>query len=146
MADARNTEAGNEKKEKTFRTFHKLMTNLFLWVFPVILVLTGVRNLDCGYQDRIPGYFLVIITAVILFASAVLLIKARFDLKNMKKIGMKELLIAGLAAAVAFFIDWRIDCEVGSLLENSVLYPLLAACWSIGIYRYYKLHEDLFSE
>ena len=142
MTVARNIEEINGKKERTFERFHKIMINGLLWVFPVMLVLTGIRNLDYGYQDSIPGYFLVIITAIILFASAILLIKARFDLKKMKKSGVKELLIAGIAVAVAFFIDWRIDCEFGSMLEHKFTYPLLAAFWSIAIYRYYMLFSD----
>lgn len=137
-----NIEAKNAKKEKTFERFHKITINGLLWVIPVMLVLTAARNLDWGYQDGIGGYPLVIISSIILFASAILLVKARFDLKKMRILGVKELLIAGLAVAVAFFIDWRIDYEYGSMVEHTFMYPMIAAFWSIYFYSYYMTFSN----
>ena len=78
----------------------------------------------------------------LLFASAILLVKARFDLKKMRILGVKELLIAGLAVAVAFFIDWRIDYEYGSMVEHTFMYPMIAAFWSIYFYSYYMTFSN----
>ena len=132
----------DNRNEKTFETFHKAIVNVVLWLCAAILAFISIRNIMYGIEDNVDPLALVIIDQIILFGSAILLVKARFDLAKRKLIGAKEILIAGLAAAVAFFCDWRIWDVEGELLESSFLFPLLSACWSIAVYRYYMLNRD----
>ena len=135
----------NEEK-KTFDTFHRIMVNFVLWLFAAVLVFIGARNIMYAVEDGVNPLIPVIIAQIVLFASAVLIIKARSDLKNRNILGAKEILIAGLLAAAAFFFDWRVWEVNGELLESSFLFPLIAACWGIAIYRYYKLNENRLTE
>ena len=130
------------REEKRFTTFHKAMVNYVLWIFVLGLIFIGARNLMYLFEDGVEPFVPILIAQIVILACAILLIKARFDLKKGNILGAKEILIAGLLTAAAFFYDWRVWDVNGELLENSFLFPLIAACWGIGIYRYYKMNED----
>ena len=129
------------EENKSFEGFHKAMVNFVLWISAAGLVFVGARNLMYLFDDGVSPFVPILIAQIVLFGSAILLVKARFDLRNQNILGAKEILAAGLMAAAAFLYDWRVWEVNGELLESSFLFPLLAACWGIAIYRYYKLNE-----
>ena len=133
-----------DRNAKAFESFNNAMVKVILWLFAAVLVFIGGHNIYMANMNGAP-LTAVIIAAVLLFGSAILLIKARFDLKNREIRGATEILIAGFIIAAAFLIDLlAVWPDYGSVLENSFLYPLIAACWSIGIYRYYRMNADIF--
>ena len=133
----------SEKKPRFAMWFHKFLINGMLWVCGIGLILIGAVNTHIAIEDGVSPLILVILMQVILAASGLAIIKARFDLAKMKAAGLKLLLIAFLAAAVAMFVDWRIYELNGELLEKSFIYPLVSACWGIAIYRYYRQFDVL---
>ena len=133
------------EKKPVSGTFHKALINGFLWVIAAGMIFIGIRNLMYGIEDEVSPLALVIIMQAVLIISGLLLIKARFDLAKKKESGAKLMLIAFLAAAVAFFVDWRIYEVNGELTESSVIFPLLSACWGIACYRYYRQLDGFFS-
>ena len=134
----------SEKKPGS-TTFHKMLVNGFLWVIAAAMIFIGIRNISYGIEDAVSPLALVIIMQAVLIISGLLLIKARFDLSKKKESGTRLMLIAFLAAAAAFFVDWRIYEVNGELTENSFLFPLLSACWGIVCYRYYRQLDEFFS-
>jgi heme/copper-type cytochrome/quinol oxidase subunit 3 len=135
-----------DRNAKTFKSFHKVMVNFILWLFAAAPVIIGGLNIYNANMNGAP-MTAVIIAAVLLFGSSILLVKARFDLKNGEIRGATEILIAGFIIAAAFLIDWlAVWPDYGSVVENSFLYPLIAACWGISIYRYYMMHRDEFAD
>ena len=133
----------SEKKPGFAMWFHKFLINGMLWVCGIGLILIGAMNTHIAIEDGVSPLILVILMQVILAASGLTIIKARFDLAKMKAAGLKLLLIAFLAAAVAMFVDWRIYELNGELFEKSFIYPLVSACWGIAIYRYYRQFDVL---
>lgn len=133
----------SEKKPEFAMWFHKFLINGMLWICGIGLILIGVMNSHIAIEDGVSPLILVILMQVILAASGLTIIKARFDLAKMKAAGLKLLLIAFLAAAVAMFVDWRIYELNGELFEKSFIYPLVSACWGIAIYRYYRQFDVL---
>jgi heme/copper-type cytochrome/quinol oxidase subunit 3 len=98
----------SEKKPEFAMWFHKFLIYGMLWICGIGLILLGIHNTHIGIEDGVSPLVLVILMQVILAASGIAIIKARFDLAKMKASGLKLLLIAFLAAAVALFVDWRI--------------------------------------
>ena len=133
----------SERKPEFAMWFHKFLIYGMLWICGIGLIAIGIQNTCIAIEDGVSPLILVILMQVILAASGAAIIKARFDLAKMKASGLKLLLIAFLAAAVALVVDWRIYEENGELLEKSFIFPLLSACWGIAIYRYYRQFDVL---
>ena len=123
--------------------YHKFMVNFAMWVIGIGMILVAARNIWYADMDALGPMWLIVAVQIILAACGVVIIKARFDLAKMLEIGVRESLIACLVAAVAAFVNWRIWVDQGSLFEKSFLNAVLAACWGIGIYRYYKMYDDM---
>ena len=133
----------SERKPEFAMWFHKFLIYGMLWICGIGLIAIGIQNTCIAIEDGVSPLIPVILMQVILAASGAAIIKARFDLAKMKASGLKLLLIAFLAAAAALFVDWRIYDLNGELLEKSVIFPLLSACWGIAIYRYYRQFDVL---
>ena len=133
----------SERKPAFAMWFHKFLIYGMLCICGIGLIAIGIRNMSIAIEDGVSPLVLVILMQVILAASGLAIIKARFDLAKMKAAGLKLLLIAFLAAAAAMFVDWRIYELDGELLEKSFIFPLLSACWGIAIYRYYRQFDVL---
>ena len=145
MTYERNTEAVNGKKTKAFEFFNKMMIYGFLWIFAAMLAFTAVRNIVYAKMNDTAGEFIIeLLIQLILLGSAVLLIKAGFDLKNRNISGAKEILIAGLMATFVFIIELLTVDVLGGFVEINFFYPLLSLALSFSVFRYYKMHEALF--
>ena len=129
------------KEQKFSEGFHKFVIWFMLWVCGLGMIGIGIRNMAYAIEDGVSPLPLVIIMQIVLILSGLLVIKARFDLAKMKRIAPKELLAAFLAAAFAFFVDWRIYDVNGELVESTFLFALLSACWGIALYRYYTTYS-----
>ena len=133
----------NGKTIKFSMGFHRFLINGALWFMGIGMIIVGGMNIHYAIEDRVMPVALTVALQVILILSGILLLKGRFDLAKMKTAGIKEILIACLAAAAVFLYDWRVNYYSGELVENSFLFPLLSACWGIAIYRYYRQFEGI---
>lgn len=132
---------------RTFsQPFHKFLIYGALWAWGIGMILIGIQNSAITLEDRVPPQGLILAMQAVLAVAGLLVIKARFELARMQKSGALKLLIAFLAAAVVFFIDWRIYDETGELMEKSGIYALVSACWGISIYRYYRAFDGMMKD
>ena len=129
---------------RTFsQPFHKFLINGALWAWGIGMILVAMHNSFMITGDRLQPQGLLLILQAVLAVSGLLVIKARFELARMQRSGALKLLIAFLAAAVVFFVDWRIYDVTGELLEKSGIFALISACWGISIFRYYRAFDEL---
>ena len=135
----------NEKSAKTFHFFNKMMIYFALWIFGGMLAFMAIRNIVYAKMNDPMGEFIIeLLIQLILLGSAVLLIKARFDLKNRSIKGAREILIAGLMATLVFIIELMTVEVLGGFVEIDFFYPLLAMALSISAFRYYMMNRDEF--
>lgn len=130
------------REQKFAEWFHKLLINFWMWVCAGVLLWVAGYNLLDATGNHIDWWIPLSILQVIQIGSAALLIKARFDLARWKRKALKEILIAALMSAAIFLIDFLVHDANGDLKENTVLFALLAACWGIGVYRYYRTFAE----
>lgn len=133
----------NGKSARTFDFFHKMMIYFALWVFAGMLAFTAVRNIMYAKMNDPTGEFIIeLLIQLILLGSAVLLIAARFDLKNGSISGARKTLTAGLMATLVFIIELMTVDVLGGFVEINFFYPLLAMALSISTYRYYMMNRE----
>lgn len=133
----------NGKSAKTFDFFHKMMIYFALWVFAGMLVFIALRNIVYAKMNDSTNEFIIeLLIQMILLGSAVLLIVARFDLKNGSISGARKILIAGLMATLVFIIELMTVDVLGGFVEINFFYPLLAMALSISTYRYYMMNRE----
>ena len=134
----------SEKRTKSFDFFNK-MIYFALWAFAGMLAFTAVRNIVYAKMNDPTGEFIIeLLIQLILLGSAVLLIKARFDLKKRSIKGAREILIAGMMATLVFIIELMTVEVLGGFVEINFFYPLLAMALSISAFRYYMMNKDEF--
>lgn len=125
--------------------FHKFMIYFALWVFAAFAVLYGVKGISESIENGMPHTTLFVIAWGALIAVAAFLVKLRFDLAAFWQIALKEMLIAGLAAAgILLLIQALIYFADEDVYAKDVFSALIVAAWTVGVYRYYNLHRDLF--
>ena len=133
----------NGKSAKGFDFFHKMMIYFALWVYAGMLAFTAIRNIVYAKMNDPTSEFIIeLLIQLILLGSAILLIKARFDLKNGDIGGARKILIAGLMATLVFIIELMTVDVLGGFVEINFFYPLLAMALSISTYRYYMMNME----
>ena len=136
----------DDRKIKSFKTFNKIMVNGILWFAAGILAYLAVDNcLRALQNDEGAELIIEVIMHLIMLGSAVLLVKASFDLRAMSYKGVKEILIAGMIATAIFIIELIAVDWLGGYREITFIYPLISFCWTIGVCRYYTLFQDKFT-
>lgn len=135
-----------ENKKPEFKVwFHKFMIYFVLWAFAAFAVLYGVRGITESIENGMPHTALFVIAWGALIALAVYLVKVRFDLAAFRRNALKGLLIAGLVGAgILLLIQGLIYISDEDVYAKDVYAALIVAVWTVGVYRYYKLHSDLF--
>ena len=139
----------NEKKIRNFKRFNRIMVYGILWLLAAALAYIAGNNIICAiqnYRGKEFGFYVEILMQLVLLASAVLLVKAAIDLKNLKLRGAREILIAGLMATVIFIIELLAVDVLGGYEEIDFFYPLFSFCWSVGVFRYYMMFRDQLTE
>ena len=134
------------EKQSGFKMwFHRFMTYFALWAFAAFAVLYGVRGIVRSIENGVQYMALFVIAWGALIALAVFLVKVRFDLAAFRRSAPKELLIAGLVGAgILLLIQGLIDISQEDVNARDVFTALIIALWTVGVYRYYRLHSDLF--
>lgn len=135
-----------EKQKPGFKMwFHKFMIYFAIWAFAVFAVLYGVKGIAEAIENNMPHTALFVIAWGALIALALFLVKVRFDLAAFRQNALKELLIAGLAGAgILLLIQGLIYFSDEDVYAKDVYSALIILVWTVGVYRYYKLHSDLF--
>ena len=136
----------SEKKKPEFKIwFHKTMIYFVLWAFAAFAALYGAKGIMDTIENGMPNTAFFVIAWGALIALAVWLVKVRFDLAAFRRNALKELLIAGLVGAgILLLIQGLIYLSNEDVYAKDVYFALIVAVWTVGVYRYYKLHSDLF--
>jgi len=135
-----------EKKKSEYKIwFHKFMIYFALWAFAAFAVAFGVRGISDSIQNGMRHTALFVIAWGLLIADAVFLVKVRFDLAGFRQNTPKEMLIAGLAGAgILLLIQGLIYISDEDVYARDVESAVIIAIWTVGVYRYMNIHQDLF--
>ena len=135
-----------EKKKNEYKMwFHNFMIYFVIWAFAVLAAAFGVRGISDSIQNGMRHTTLFVIAWGLLIADAVYLVKVRFDMAGFRQNAPKELLIAGLAGAgILLLIQGLVYISAEDVYARDVESALIIALWTIGVYRYVNMHQNLF--
>ena len=135
-----------EKKKNEYKMwFHCFMIYFALWAFAAFAAAFGVRGISDTLQNGMRHKVLFVIAWVLLIADGAYLVKVRFDMAGFRENVPRELLIAGLAGAgILLLIQGLIYSSGEDVYARDVETALIIAIWTIGVYRYVNMHQNLF--
>jgi len=134
-----------KKKTEYKMWFHNFMIYFALWAFAAFAAAYGVRGISDSIQNGMRHTALFVIAWGLLVADAAYLVKVRFDMAGFRQNAPRELLIAGLAGAgILLLIQGLIHISAEDVYAKDVESALIIAIWTIGVYRYVNIHQDLF--
>ncbi|MBO4377838.1 MAG: hypothetical protein IK133_06110 [Clostridia bacterium] len=137
----------SEKKQQYSKFFHGFMIYFALWAFAAFAILYGIKFIYEGQMNGYEGFDLVmlIIVNALLIGLGLFAIKVRFDLAGYKEKAPKEILWICIIGAVLCLANYWVEDIAGDDFNRSLLSTaFILAVWGFGVYRYYRLHADLF--
>ena len=137
----------SEKKQQYSKFFHGFMIYFAMWAFAAFAILYGIKFIYEGQMNGYEGFDLVmlIIVNALLIGLGLFAIKVRFDLAGYKEKAPKEILWICIIGAVLCLANYWVEDIAGDDFNRSLLSTaFILAIWGIGVYRYYRLHADLF--
>jgi hypothetical protein len=137
----------SEKKPQFSKFLHGFLIYFAMWAFAAFAVLFGIKFIYEGQMNGYEGFELVmlIIVNVLLIGLGLYVVKVRFDLAGFKEKAPKELLCVCIIGAVLCLANYWVEDIAGDDFNRSLLSTaFILAVWGIGVYRYYRMHADLF--
>ena len=137
----------SDNSRKLSKPFHAFMIYFALWAFAIFAVLYGIKLIYEGEMNGYDGFpfVMLIIVNALLIALGLFTVKARFDLAAFRAKAPAELLGASICGAVLCLANYWVQDIAGDDMNRALLTSaFVLVCWGIGVYRYYKMHSQLF--
>ncbi len=136
-----------QKKTQYSKALHSFLIYFALWAGAAFAVLFGIRFIYFGKMNGYEGFELVmlILVNVLLIALGLFTVKTRFDLAAFREKAPKELLGVCIAGAVLCLANYWVEDIAGDDYNRSLIpTAVILLIWGVALYRYLRLHADLF--
>lgn len=133
------------KQGSLHKWFHNFMIYFFMWAFPAIGVLYGIRCILFAVENSAQYQVLDIVVSVLLILVSLFAVKVRFDIAGYRAVAPKELLFTYLGAAAVLVILHLLMYLPGDEDNTKKLEAAgFLAVWGVAAYRYYQTQKDVF--